>query len=101
MAGVSLHGGPEKPLCEAEKVKPGSPWIPPDVGDARIVVHLSRRAANRQYNQPKREKCIEMNKAERRWKSEEHFDIRHGVWSLPSWFSVLLSFSICLGIVML
>jgi hypothetical protein len=27
----------------------------------------------------------------KKWKSEDHFDIRHGdIWSLPSWFPVLL-----------
>ncbi|ERE75358.1 T-box transcription factor TBX18 [Cricetulus griseus] len=33
-----------------------------------------------------------VNTAERSWRFEKHFDIRHGdaVWSLSSWFSVLL-----------
>lgn len=25
---VSLHGGPERPLCDAVKVEPGLPWRP-------------------------------------------------------------------------
>ncbi|MGE9641895.1 hypothetical protein ACQP3J_33175, partial [Escherichia coli] len=45
--GVSLHGGPERPLCEAVKVKSGLPWRPQDVGDARVIGYLLRRAANR------------------------------------------------------
>lgn len=43
MSGVSLHGGPEGPLCEAKKVKPGWPWRAQYVGDARAVGYLSRR----------------------------------------------------------
>ena len=37
-----------------------------------------RRAANREWNQPKRKKCVAVNKAEQSWRSEEHFDIRYG-----------------------
>ena len=69
VAMVSLHGGLEKPwheLC----------WRPQDIRDARTVGHLLSRAANRVWNQPKKE-CIVENKAERRWRSEECFDIRH------------------------
>ena len=40
--------------------------------------NLSRILANREWNQNKREKCVAVNKAERSWRSEEHFDIRHG-----------------------
>ena len=32
MSGVSLHGGPERPLSEAVKVKSGLCWRPQDVG---------------------------------------------------------------------
>ena len=39
---------------------------------------LLRRAANRKWNQPKRKKCVEVNKADRSWRSEERFGIRHG-----------------------
>ena len=35
-------------------------------------------AVNREWKQPKREICVAVNKSERSWKSEEHFDIRHG-----------------------
>ena len=38
---------------------------------------LQRKAASREWKQPKR-KCVAVNKAERSWRSEEHFDIRHG-----------------------
>ena len=39
VAGLSLHGGLERPLCEVVKVKPGLSWRPQDVGDARDVGH--------------------------------------------------------------
>jgi hypothetical protein len=43
---VSLHGGPEGPLFETVKVKPGLPWRPQDVGDARVMVYLPREATD-------------------------------------------------------
>jgi hypothetical protein len=39
-------------------------------------------AVNREWKQPKREICVAVNKSERSWKSEEHFDIRHEMQSL-------------------
>jgi hypothetical protein len=78
MAGVSLRGGPERPLCEAVKLKPGLPWRSQDVGGSIVLGFLSRKAATWRWNQPKREKCVAVNKAERSWSSEEHFDIRPG-----------------------
>ena len=65
MSGVSLHGGIERPLCEAVRVKPGLPWGPEDVGDVRFVGYLPKRAANREWSQPKRKKCVVVNKAKR------------------------------------
>lgn len=44
---VSLHGGLERPLCKAMKVKPGLPWRPQNVGDARAVGYFQRRDSNR------------------------------------------------------
>jgi hypothetical protein len=52
-------------MCEAVKVKPGLPWKTQDVRDARIIGHLPRKAANRKWNQPKRSKCVSVNRAER------------------------------------
>jgi hypothetical protein len=60
------------------KVKPGLPWRPQDVGDASTVRYLLRKTANREWNQPKRKKCVPVNKDERSWRSEEHFDISYG-----------------------
>jgi hypothetical protein len=42
---------------------------PQDVGDARVVGYLLRKAANREWNQPKGEKCVAVNKAGRSWGS--------------------------------
>ena len=58
MSGVPWNGDPERSLCEAVKMKPGLPWRLQDVGDARAVGSLLRRAADREWNQPKREKCV-------------------------------------------
>jgi len=56
------------------------------------VGHLARKVSDWVWNQPKREKCVAVNKTERSWRSEEYFDIRHGdaEFSFPSGFSVLL-----------
>ena len=39
--------------------------IPKDVRDARAVGYLLRKAANREWNQPKRKKFVAVNKDER------------------------------------
>ena len=58
MAEVSLHEGPERPLYEvAVKVKPGLPWRPQDVRDARTMEYLLRETDNKELNPPKR-KCV-------------------------------------------
>ena len=89
--GVPAERPQETTLCEAVKVKPRLPWRPQDVRDARAMGYLLRKAASREWNQSKREKCVAVSKAEMSWRSEEHFDIRHedsvfgvgpaGVWS--------------------
>ena len=38
---VSLNGGPERPSYEAGK--PGLPWRPQDVSDARALVYLPKQ----------------------------------------------------------
>ena len=74
---VSLHGGLEWPLCEAVKAKPGLSWRPQNIEDDRAMGYLPRKVANREWNQPKRKKCAAVNKAERIWRPEMCFDIRH------------------------
>lgn len=58
--GVSLHGGPERPLCEAVKEKPG--WRVQDVTDTRAVGYLLRKAASRKCSLLKRKKCVAVDK---------------------------------------
>lgn len=64
VAGEALHGGLERPLCEAMKGKSGLGWRPQDVGDARAVGYLPRRAVNTEWYQPKREKRVLSTKLE-------------------------------------
>ena len=78
MSGVPLHGDIERPLCE-EALKVHLECLE----ELRILEMLEmwdplRRAAIRESNQPKRQQCVAVNKAERSWRSEEHFEIRHG-----------------------
>jgi hypothetical protein len=44
------------------------------VGDARAKGYLPSRV----WNQLKKAKCVSVNRAGRRWSSEEHLDISHG-----------------------
>lgn len=70
MAGQSLHRGLERPLHEAVKVKLGLCWGPQDVGDARAMGRLPRRAGNRSGT-TLREKCVAVNKVGKSCRSEE------------------------------
>ena len=76
-SGVSLHGGPKWPLCEAVQVKPGVCYRSQDAGDARVVGCLPKRAANRE--------CAEASKARRDWvlRALWHQTWRCRIWSLP------------------
>lgn len=50
VTGESLHGGPERSLCETVEVKPELCWRPKDVGDARAVGYLQgERGAQREW----------------------------------------------------
>ena len=60
------------------KAKPGLSWRPQNIEDDRAMGYLPRKVANREWNQPKRKQCTAVNKDERSWRYEEHFDIRHG-----------------------
>ena len=74
--GQALHGVPERPLCEAVKVKPGLHQSPQDVGNVRAVRHWPRRALDREWNQAKKEKCAVGSQAEGVGPSKST-DIRH------------------------
>lgn len=75
LAGESLHEGPETPLCEVVKIKPGLQWRCRDVRGVRALGYLLRRAAHREWNQPKSEKYVVLNKA-RKVDSSIPFDIK-------------------------
>lgn len=64
-SGVSQRGVPERPLWEAVKVTMWLPWRPQDVRDARAMEFLPKRAANRDWNQPKKKKCMQSIKLNR------------------------------------
>ena len=68
---VSLHRGLQKPLHGTVKVKLELSWLPQDIRDTRAPGYLLRRAANCKLKQPKRKKCVVVNKAERSCRSEE------------------------------
>jgi hypothetical protein len=55
---------------EQETVKLKLLWICQDVRDARAMGYLLRKAANREWNQPKRKNCVAVNEAERDWTSD-------------------------------
>lgn len=67
----------QRDQCIKLKLKSGLPLRPQDFGNDRVIRYLSRRAGNWEWNQPKRNKCIAVNKAEQSWRSEECFGIRH------------------------
>ena len=59
--------------CEQE---PGLCWSPHSAGNARAVGYPLRRAADREFNQPKREQCVPVSKAGRAEPSK-YFHSRH------------------------
>ena len=70
VSGVSLHGGLERPSCEAVKLEPALPWRPQDVRDGRAAEWLPRETTNKTWSQPERRKCVAVNKYKRKWRSE-------------------------------
>lgn len=85
----SLYGGPERPFPEAVKLRPGLPSRDPRTLELpRVMGYLPRRAANRECNQPKREKWVSVKTGKRSWRSEEQSGIRHEEQSLE--FSLMI-----------
>ena len=62
---ISLWEGPERSLYEVLKVKSGFYWSPQDVEDVRVMGYLATEAANREWNQAKRKKCVQLTKLRR------------------------------------
>jgi len=83
-----LHGNPERPLCEAIKVKPGFYWRPQAVGYDRVIGNLPKRAADKVWNQPKRKNMLQSTKLKGigDLKSVLTLDMGHRVWNLPAGF---------------
>jgi hypothetical protein len=54
------------------------PWRLKDVKDARAMRYMLRKAANREWNQPRRKQFVESTKMKKEWGSEDHFNISHG-----------------------
>jgi hypothetical protein len=77
VSAMSFQGDQERPLNEGMKEKLELTWRPQDVGSTRAVVNLLRRAVNWELNQPKKKKCVAVNKVERNWTPEVCFDITH------------------------
>jgi hypothetical protein len=88
MAGVSLHGGPEKPFYEVVKVKPGFHWGPQDVRDVGVMGDLPSKAADRERDQPKKRSVLQSTKligvAGLRSALTSDMEVQFGVWSSPS-----------------
>lgn len=74
MAEKSLHGGPKRPFCENVKVNPVLCWRLKDIKGGGGGC-LPWRAANREWNQPKREKYAADTKLEG-WGTSKPSDIR-------------------------
>lgn len=92
MSGVSLHGGLERLLCKAMKVKPGLPWRPLNVGDDRAVGYFQRRDPNRRIS-PWERGVLQPTKLKGAGGLTSTFDIRHGdkefgVCPAPFWISI-------------
>jgi hypothetical protein len=89
-------------LFEAVKEKPGLPWRPQEVRDARIVDYLSRKAANRKWKLSKRKNCVASNKAEWSWRFKEMQSLESAQLvfglALVQYFLTVLS-SLCFGMV--
>lgn len=79
VAEESLHRGPEGPLCESVKVKPGlfGYYMRLEMPEPKDTC----QATDMEWKQPKREKCA-VTKAGR-VESSQSSDIR--LWSFPCW----------------
>lgn len=64
VSGVSLHGGLERPLCNAMKVKPGLPWRPQNVGDDRAVGYFQGEILTMESAHEKEVYCSQQRRKE-------------------------------------
>jgi hypothetical protein len=63
---------------EQDAVKLKLPRRSQNVSNARGMGYLLRKAANNEWNQPKRKKFVAVNKDESSWKSKKNNGVRHG-----------------------
>jgi hypothetical protein len=54
------------------------PWRPLNVLDSRVLEYLPRKSVIRNWKESRRKTFVLVNKDERRWRPEEHFDFRNG-----------------------
>ena len=80
-------------MHDSVKGKPGLPWRPQDVKDARAMGYLPRRAAKRKWEQPRREKCAVVNRG---GKSRELKSMLTSDVEMQSWESAQLVFALAL-----
>lgn len=86
-----LNGGPERPLCEAENVRPEHAKGPQDAGSSRDIWCLPK-AGCRKWSQTKREKSAIVTKA-RRAEVSKHFDTHVVI----EWKTGPVDFQSCFG----
>ena len=67
----------ESQTLKQEAVTLKLPWRLKDVKDARAMGYMLRKAANREWNQPKRKKFVAETQIKKECTHENHFDIRH------------------------
>ena len=79
----------ESQTLKQEAVTLKLPWRLKDVKDARAMGYMLRKAANREWNQPRRKQLLQSTKMKKEWRSEDRFDISHGDESLQ--FAQLVS----------
>lgn len=89
-SGKTQDGGNSALSRPITKGKSEFQWVPQGLRGVRAVGHVPRRAANRKWEQPKRELSLAGREA-RRETSSKSFGLRHGatgfgVYSAAFWF---------------
>jgi hypothetical protein len=68
----------ESQTLKQEAVTLKLPWRLKAIKDARAMGYVLRKAANREWNQPRRKQLLQSTKMKKEWRSEDRFDISHG-----------------------
>lgn len=83
----------ESQTLKQEAVTFKLPWTLKNVKDARAMGYMLRKAAKREWNQPRRKQFVAVNQDEKGvgiWRPLWCQPWRCRVWNLPSWFPVFL-----------